>query len=48
MSVLFDISFVAGVVLVAVGAGLVFLPAGLIVGGVLLLATGIVAGGDGQ
>ncbi len=33
----YNLSILAGVVLVSVGAGLVYLPAGLIVGGVLVL-----------
>lgn len=39
-----DVAFVAGCVLVAVGAGIVALPAGLIVGGILLAWVGWRAG----
>ena len=45
MSVLLDIALVACVALVAIGAGLIYLPAGLIVGGLLGALVASVAAG---
>lgn len=47
-----DIIAVLGAVLISIGAGLIYLPAGLIVGGLLCIATAVIAarafsGGDG-
>ncbi|MDQ3730304.1 MAG: hypothetical protein M3355_12035 [Actinomycetota bacterium] len=36
MRIVVDLAFVVGLALVAAGAGLIYLPAGLIAGGVLL------------
>lgn len=38
-----DLSGLAGVALISVGAGLIYLPAGLIVAGVLLLAGAMIS-----
>jgi hypothetical protein len=41
--IVYNLSVSAGVVLVSVGAGMVYLPAGLIVGGALVLAMTVFA-----
>lgn len=41
-----DIVFLTGGALASVGAGCIYFPAGLIVGGVLLMVTAVMAGDD--
>lgn len=46
MEKLRDAALLLGVLLITLGAGMIYLPAGLIVGGILLIAMAVVDGFD--